>query len=249
MAKPKKKGGSSKPKPKPKPQPKKDDAGSGEEPKGEGGSSPRRPKRERFRHSLGNTMAVKEEAPAEQSPAEEQAPVQGELLKIPEKPPAKSIVQGYIAMHFVSYRAYKNKERELMVVLDFSLDLVPELQGFLPREIEAAWHDLEDKHYVAVEPPESEEQNLRFYLVPSDPDSVTPDLETSMLLETAYIEHVEERGKGKKRDVVRLSMRFETDLTEDVNHFCTIALDETVYAKIEATQRSLEETETAAKQD
>jgi hypothetical protein len=258
MAKPKKKAGKAqaqaKAKPKPKPAPQPTSNGEAAKDKGEGEGTP--PTKKRYWHSLGNSLQVEEEkqSPAEEhflGPEDEEAPVQGELLRVPEKPPAKSLVQGYIAMHFVSYRAYKDKERDLMVVLDFSLDLVPELAGFLPREIEDAWHDLEDKHYTAVEPPESEVQNMRFYLTPAtDPETQDPDLEVSMLLETAYIEHVEERGKGKKRDVVRLSMRFESDMTEDVNHFCMIALDETVYAKIEAAQRDLPEAETeTAKQD
>ena len=203
---------------KPKPAPK---------PEGEEGPSPRR-----FRHSLEN-------AP-EKSPAEEHYAGEGEqmeLLKLPEKPPPPSIVDGRIAMHFLSYKVTRTEERNLEVSLNFTLDLVKDHEGHLPQEIESAWKDLEDKHYNGVEPPYDDgEQSLELTLDPA----ISPLL-ISALLETVYIEKIQERGKGKNREITRLTLRFLCDMTDDVDQFCRNALDETVFAKIEAAQKTLRE--------
>jgi hypothetical protein len=192
-------------------------------------AKPKPKPKSKFRHSLAN-MTKDEER---QGVLE----VEGEPLREPEKPKPSPVVRGYIAMHLVNYRAHKSKSRDLLVTMNFSLELVPELKGFLPKEIEGAWQELVAEGYVGIQPPPSEEQNLEFYLAPDYTGN--PDLKTSAEVESAYIEAVEKRGEGKKKIVTRLTLWFTTDLTDSVDLFCRSALDEVVYAKMETAQRSL----------
>jgi hypothetical protein len=175
---------------------------------------------------------------AAQGESSEEQPVQGELIRepIPPRPPA--LQNGKIAMHFVGYKAKKTKYREKVVYMDFSLELTDEHKKRLPREIEDAWHELEEKKYSFVGPDGLETQNLEFFLAPDDDE---PALELTATLANAEISRIAERGKGKGHRITRLTLRFIADLTKDVDHFCVGAYDETVYATIEEAQRRLDE--------
>jgi len=168
--------------------------------------------------------------------AEKNEPVQGELIQEPKAPPPKAIQNGRIAMHFVGYKAKKTKDREKIVTMDFSLELTEEHKKRLPREIEDAWHECETNLYFSVEPDGMGEQNLVFFLAADDDE---PALEVVTSMDSAVISRISERGKGKERKITRLTLRFITDLTDDVDHFCVTAFDETVYATMEETQRRL----------
>jgi hypothetical protein len=176
------------------------------------------------------------DTPVRTEQAANEEPVQGELIKEPTPPPPKAIQNGKIAMHFVGYKAKKTKDRDKVVTMDFSLELTDEHRKRLPREIEDAWHELEENKYSFVGPDGLEPQNLEFFLTP---DSDEADLEITATLANAEISRIAERGKGAERKITRLTLRFIADLTKDVDHFCVAAYDETVYATIEETQRRL----------
>jgi len=176
---------------------------------------------------------VREEGPDE-------TPVQGELITEPVKPVGPAIQHGKIAMHFVGYRPKRSKDRDKIVHMDFSLELTEEHQKRLPREIEDAWHELERNKYNFVGPDGNTAQKLSFFLVP---DSSEPDMETVATLSFAEISRIAERGKGAERKITRLSMRFVANFTKDVDEFCMNAYDETVFVKIKAAQRRLDEQE------
>jgi len=169
---------------------------------------------------------------------EAEEPVQGELIKEPTPPAPPAIQHGKIAMHFVGYKAKRSKDRDKIVNMDFSLELTDAHRKHIPREIEDAWHELENNQYRSVEPNGSAEHNLALYLAS---DQEEPDLATVATLSKAVVSRIQERGKGEARKITRLVMRFVTELTKDVDHFCVNAYDETVYAKIEAAQRSFGE--------
>lgn len=168
--------------------------------------------------------------------ATKQEPRQAELLHV-EKQPA--IQNGKMALHFVRYVPDRSKDRNRVVNMDFSLELEDEHGKKLPREILDAWKDLKTGHHKRIDPPTPGPQNLALSLVP-DGDT---DLDVVVAVTKVTISRIEQKGKGKSRKITRLQMRFLTSFTDDVEHFCSNAYDETVWGIIKESQHSFNEEE------
>jgi hypothetical protein len=181
---------------------------------------------------------IKTKASGQKADKEEEQPVQGELIKAPEPPRGPAVQHGKIAMYFIGYKAKRAKNRDKLVNMDFSLELEPVHEKRLPREIEDAWKELERNKYSFVGPDGLSAQNLSLYLTA---DSDTPDLQVATTLVSAEIARIQERGEGSEKMITRLTMRFLTNLTKDVDQFCVAAFDEIVYAKMKASQRSFDD--------
>jgi hypothetical protein len=192
----------------------------------------RRPKK------TGRAMPIPEdrEEPAEKEPAEkgdekevDEAPVQGELLGAPQKAPSPAIMFGKMAMHFVGYKAKKNKEREKIVHVDLSVELDEKAhKGRFPQEIETAWKGLLRDNLNYVSPGGFGAQIIKLYGVP---DYEEPDCDVIALITQCEISRIVEKGKGESREVIRLTLRLETDLHKDMDAFCVNYFDETIYAE------------------
>lgn len=161
-------------------------------------------------------------------------PQQAELLKVPaEKIPA--ISNGKMALHFVRFVPDRSKDRNRVVNLDFSLELEDEHAKKLPREILDAWKDLKSGNFKRVDPDGIGPQNLSLSLVPD----AKADLDVVAAVTRATVSRITQKGKGKSRKITRLQMRFLTSFTDDVEHFCANAFDETVWGIIEESQQEL----------
>lgn len=167
-------------------------------------------------------------------------PEQAELVATTR--PQTSVVQhGKMAAHFVKYVPDRTKNRDKVVFLDFSLELEDAHMGKLPKEIEDAWKDLKVGSIKRIDPNGIGSQNLSVSLVPDG----AVDLEVVCALPKASITRITAKGKGKDRKVTQLQMRFLTNFTKDVEHFCSNAYDETTWLVIEESQMSFGEDEEA----
>ena len=160
-------------------------------------------------------------------------PHQAELLQLPKVP---AISNGKMALHFVRYVPDRSKDHNRVVNLDFSLELEDEHAKKLPKEILDAWKDLKSGNFKRVDPDGIGPQNLELSLVPDS----KADLDVVAAVTKATVSRITQKGKGKSRKITRLQMRFLTSFTDDVDHFCSQAFDETVWAVIEESQQSLD---------
>lgn len=166
-------------------------------------------------------------------------PEQAELLKLPANEPVAAIQHGKMAVHFVRFIPDRSKDRNRVVSLDFSLELEDVHVGRLPREVEDAWKDLKKGSIKRIDADGVGSQNLSVSLVPDE----KADLEVVAAVTKASVSRITQKGKGKDRKITRLQLRFLTDFSKDVAHFCENAFDETVWVTIEESQRSFGEEE------
>ena len=160
-------------------------------------------------------------------------PHQAELLALPKQP---AISHGKMALHFVRYVPDRSKDHNRVVNMDFSLELEDEHAKKLPKEILDAWKDLKSGNFKRVDPDGIGPQNLKLSLVPDS----KADLDVVAAVTKATVSRITQKGKGKSRKITRLQMRFLTSFTDDVDHFCSNAFDETVWGVIEESQQSLD---------
>jgi hypothetical protein len=160
-----------------------------------------------------------------------QEPEQQELLSVP---PAPSIQNGKMAVHFVKFSTDKTKNGKRIVNLDFSLELEDAHKGKLPAEVADAWKDLARGSIKRIDADDVGTQNVSLSLAPDG----KVDLEIVAAVPKASISRITQKGKGKARKITRLSLRFLTDYTADVEHFCGMAFDETIWLALEDSQSS-----------
>ncbi len=162
-------------------------------------------------------------------------PEQQELLTIPVAP---SIQNGKMAVHFTKFATDKSKNQNRIVYMDFSLELDDAHKGQLPKEVEDAWKDLQRGSVKRIDPDGVGTQNVCISLVPDG----KVDIEIVAAVAKASISRITAKGQvGKERKITRLQIRFVTNYEKDVEHFCGVAYDETVFLQMEDSQSSFGE--------
>jgi hypothetical protein len=170
-----------------------------------------------------------------ESPTRKEAEQQ-ELLQLPTQP---AIQNGKMAMHFAKFVTDKSKNQNRIVNMDFSLELDPEHKGQLPKEIEDAWKDLQRGSVKRIDPDGIGTQNVSISLTPDGKE----DISITAAVAKASISRITAKGQGKERKITRLQIRFVTNYEKDVEHFCGVAYDETVWVALEDSQTSFGEDE------
>jgi hypothetical protein len=170
------------------------------------------------------------EQPAKSNPKKE-PPKQ--LLKVA-KQPTPAIQNDRMSMHFIGFRAHRQKDRTRVVTMKFSLELQSDHEGRLPKPIEKEWTHFQrgTSKYIGVEGVHTQKVSMS---IASDQDG----FEFTADVPFVELTRVVEKGKGQARSVTRLEIHFLTTYTTDTDKFCRNCFDETVWGTIEESQDSL----------
>jgi hypothetical protein len=169
-----------------------------------------------------------QEAPPEKF---EQATLPGVPAQTPKPVRGRQMMAAFVKPHFE-----RTKDGDALIGLDFSFPLMSDHEGLLPKEVEDGWQTVIrkscDKYRVnGVDP-----QTVRISLVPDDKH----DLElVSADLKNIWLAHVQEKGAGKTKKVVRLSFRVVTERNKALRDFVWTNDGEFVWIELAETQGKL----------
>lgn len=165
----------------------------------------------------------------EPSTTEETKTKQGELIEIPPPPPVKG---GKMSSFFIGFRARRNKNRDRLLVLRFSMELQDEHDGRLPKEILDEWKHYKRGSVKKTSPEGMGTQNIELSNLELDEDP----LKFTAAFTSAELSKKQVKGQGSTRKVIRLEMTFTTSDLEDIRLFCHQNADENVWLKMKDSQ-------------
>lgn len=169
-------------------------------------------------------------------PIEAQPATQPELLDVPAQP--KAVRNGCIMMQYLEPK-YREGEDERLLTLHLSFPLSEDHAGHLPKKIEEAWRfmiESGDKMHVVtgVRP-----QSMTFFTDPgAEEDKPLFKLSQGSMTSVKLI-RVVEKGKGKRREYIRLSFGIEIDAAEDTTNFATTSFGGAFWCELYEQQRKL----------
>lgn len=163
-------------------------------------------------------------------------PAQKALIEVGEKEKPLNFKDDLCVVHFVDFSFRKDKNRDEIADLEFSLPLEDAHKGRFPREIKDAWDFLAKGNVKTIVANGIEPQNVTLSIAPGKKG----DLElVAASVTKASISLIEQKGKGKSTKITRLKFTVSADLDAEVGRFCENNFDEQVWIKTESTNRHL----------
>jgi hypothetical protein len=160
---------------------------------------------------------------------------QQQLVRMP-KQPTPAVQNNRMAAHFIGFVPKRTKNRDRTVLMRFSLELEDEHTGRIPEVIAEEWRHFRRSKIKTVVQDGIPSQNVELSIAADG----SIDLDIVCAVPKAIISRISQKGKGTTRKIIRLEIQFLTGYSDDVEHFCHNAYDETCWLRVEESQTSFQ---------
>jgi hypothetical protein len=170
----------------------------------------------------------------DQEPPPEKFGEQATLPGVPAETP-KPVRGNQMMAHFIGPK-FDRVKGEPMIGLDFSFPLTSDHEGLLPKEIEDGWQTVIRKSCDKYRVNHVDAQTVCISVVPDDKH----DLElVGAEIRNIWLAHVQEKGAGQAKKVVRLSFRVVVERTKAIRDFVWANDGEFCWLELVETQGKL----------
>lgn len=189
-------------------------------------------------HDKNDDVGALQSALVDQAEAQIKTP---ELLADPADAVRPVTVQnGRFLATYVGCKLERDKDKEKLVHLHFSITLAAEHDGYLPRKVKRAWDYLVESHDKLVQVQEIPAVTLDLF---EDTTTKKPILHlVGAEFSKAIVGIFEESGKGKTNKITRFEFRLLVERDEKTMHFAAWRDSDQFWITMMPSQKSIEET-------